>query len=514
MARSRPSKRARKELADGPSTAAPDRQAATLPRAISFSRAISLEQLPGDLLSRILQLLSLKEAFRVRGVSREQWGVALDSLERLVRGGRLKGSGLSVSVECSEKLELSSLGAQPVALLAALAGRCRSVRVKFNFLNPPELVLRWHVVDVLDALAPGGAAGPLQELELLSTGDIGSSLPELESPSILDLPEECLAPFAGLQTLRLAPDLPLSAGTAAAIAARLPALRCLQLRYDQFLSGVLAELGPLRLERLVLCPGPDSRRAGSRMNICRNLRLEEIAGTPLGRSLRELHFEDLAEPLRRRSMFPFRQVIPGGDLRALAGMPQLESVTGFPCLYVAPYDDHELGLLLRAPRLASLQLDAPDLTWKALTNALAAGPLPPRLALDLRSASAEVLTAASPVLRTLELGLPDRGPTAEVRAALLRCTRLESLLLRAQVVSESELSDLAAGLAPLAALPPLPGGLRLEVRMWALRHEELAARANGPISAALLAGLASPTQAMESLSAALPAAAIQIRFEG
>eukprot|EP00741_Cyanophora_paradoxa_P008843 tig00001384_g8560.t1 len=494
----RPSKRARAELKDG----------SPLPAALNAPEETksALERLPGDLLSRILQLLPLKEAFRARRVSRALRDAvegttfdggqlhalfkpaaitdlkdALNRLQRLIREGRLKGSDLSVSIECSEKLEepISILGAQPVSLLAALAGRCRSVRVKFNFSNSAERVFRWHVVDAFDALAPGGAPGPLQELDLLSTGD-------LEPHTVLDLPEDRLAPFSRLRALRLPPTTPLTVRTAAAIAARLPALRCLQACYSAARPEVLRRLGPLCLERLILhtAPLPD-------------LGLAELWDTPLANSLRELRIEGL-EGSRSRPQ------LSASDLRALAGMPQLEAVTGY--VEFDWLDSRDLAVLLRAPLLAALQLSVAALDASAaLAAALLAGPLPAHLALDLRlsgraASDLEAIAAtAGPLLRVVEVDLPYSSPSergwplapprhplrAACLAALLRCARLQRLVIRAEVRSAGDVADLAARLSPLAALPPLPGGFLLEIAAREVQREELAARARAALSSAL-----------------------------
>eukprot|EP00741_Cyanophora_paradoxa_P006435 tig00001007_g6235.t1 len=528
-ARERPSKRAKAELEDAvspPWPPAASNSNAPEPEAIG----LSLERLPGDLLSRILQLLPLKEAFRVREVSRAirdaVEGTAFDGakldldamrteelegLERLVREGRLKGSELHISVK--SEWAPSSLGEQPHRLIAALAGRCRSVRVKFA--HSVENIVGQRVAEVVAALAPGGAASPLQELAI----ELLSKQAFYNPRDALEIPVELLAPLAGLRTLLL-PDLPLSVGTAAGIAARLPALRCLQFFYGKDQRGALKRLGPLCLERLVLHTAP---RPGD--DFC--VRLGELSGTPLGRSLRELHVEEMVAYTHGFTSLSFS----ADDLGALAGMPQLEAVTGYVGLMKDLDGAVSRGLqsLLRAPRLSVLQLSlegpGPTITFEfnaapagalaaaflgrdssttfsaALAAALAAGPLHSRLALDLRvSCSWRVLeqivnAGAGPILRGVDVNWvsPHADRAGSVSAALLRCTRLESLFLCAEVISEGELSALAAGLAPLAALPPLPGGLRFEVL---LLDKKLAAEANA------------------SLSAALPAAALFVRRAG
>eukprot|EP00741_Cyanophora_paradoxa_P008840 tig00001384_g8557.t1 len=515
----RPSKRAKEEVEDGlPSPAAAIVQEAT---------ELSLERLPGGLLSRILQFLSLKEAFCVREVSRALSDAvegtafdgakldldamrteALDSLERLVREGRLNGSELSVSVLCEWKPSSGGGRAeQQLRQLAALAGRCRSVRVNFAYSHGAERLLQGdagdqifgqRVADVLAALAPGGAASPLQELELElhSSGSVQDHELLISIPgAVLEIPAALLAPLAGLRSLLL-PDLPLSAGTAAAIAARLPALRCLQLCYTAERPGVLGRLGLLRLDRLVLRLGPRGRLQG-------NMRLDEIAGTPLARSLRELHVEDV-DPWRKGYARPVVPGLSADDLGALAGMPQLEAVTG----YVVLMDNHggalgrRLRSLLRAPRLSVLQLSLLGLGTDpstAFIAALAAGPLPTHLALDLRVPGPEIAemvnAGAGPILRSVNVSMvgAPADAVASVSAALLNCPRLERLVLRLRVRSAEDIATLAAGLAPLAALPPLPGGLRLEV-IFDYRLEELTARAE------------------ESFFAALPAATLNIQL--
>eukprot|EP00741_Cyanophora_paradoxa_P006442 tig00001007_g6241.t2 len=517
-ARERPSKRARAELKDGSSPPAASNALETI--------GLSLERLPGDLLSRIVQLLSLKEAFRLRGVSRairdavEETafdGAKLDldamqteelkGLERLVRDGRLKGGELSVSVMCKCLWTLPSLGEkveQPLRLLAALAGRCRSVRVEFAEPHAEEQVFNRHIVRervevVLDALAPGGAASPLQELQLHCNSK--QAFYSYDPLDVLTIFEEYLAPLAGLRSLLL-PDLPLSVGTSAAIAAHLPALRCLQCFYGKDQRGALMRLGPLCLERLVLHPDP---RPGDNPG----LRLDELSDTPLGRSLRELHIEETA-PTAFFVHGYTSSSFSADDLDALAGMPQLEAVTGYVGLTKDLGGAVSRGLqsLLRAPRLSVLQLsffgvDSSTAFSAALVAALAAGPLPSRLALDLRvswySISQIVNAGAGPILRGVDVDVTSAtdDAAAAVSAALLRCPRLESLVIRADVRSTIDVADLAAGLAPLAALPPLPGGLRFEVTACGRRSdglEELAARAK------------------ESLSAALPAAAFHALF--
>eukprot|EP00741_Cyanophora_paradoxa_P008842 tig00001384_g8559.t1 len=519
----RPSKRATAELEDG----SPPPTASNAPDATG----LSLEQLPGDLLSRILQLLPLKEAFRVREVSRalrdavegtafdgakldlddmrtEELDVLerlrvtwkLDALERLVRNGRLKGSELSVSVECEwapSSLAIGA-GAQPLRLLAALAGRCRSVHV--NFAEPYDVkqlvqrhgrehIVGQRVADVLAALAPGGAAGPLQELQLHGNSEQAFCQQALGS-GVLEIPAELLAPFSKLRALLL-PDLPLSVGTAAAIAARLPTLRSLQLFYGEDQRGVLRRLGPLCLERLVLRTAPGLQGDDSGVG------LAELSGTPLGRSLRELRLEGLGPQFGS----PPGPRLSADDLHALSDMPRLEAVAGLVRFLedIGGAVSRGLQSLLRAPRLSVLQLSLLGGGWSAafsavLAAALAAGPLPSRLALDLRVSPFEIAqivdAGAGPVLRNVDVDLysSSAGAAAAVSAALLRCPRLESLVLRAAVRSAEDIAALAAGFAPLAALPPLPGGLRLEVEVLG-SHEQFA---------------------KESLSAALPAAALDI----
>eukprot|EP00741_Cyanophora_paradoxa_P004417 tig00000802_g4287.t1 len=492
-------------------------------------RAPFLEGLPGDLLSRILQLLPLRDAFRARRVSRalrdavegatfdggklevlcragEQWCVPLDSLERLVRDGRLKGSELDVRVQCEGPL--SSSGAQPVRLLAALAGRCRSVRVEIEFSKSAETVFRQHVVEVLDALAPGGAAGPLQELELLS-GPNPSRADLFYRPPLFDIPEERLAPFSGLQELRLPRAACPSVGAAAAIAARLPALRCLQLLCDTGLPSAsalntISRLGPLRLQRLVLY--------GSRSS---SVGLAALPGTPLGDSLRELHLE---APVHGRPPGS-PSWLDSSDVAALARMPRLERLTGYPAVAIPHAPWPPLSRLLRAPRLAALQLAlrAPN-DLVALACSLEAAPPPPSLrALDLRvavhfeSLLPALASAAGPLLRRLELDFP---PCSEVTAlspalaaALAACQRLERLVLRvseACVAGGAGLDRLAASLAPLRALPPRPSGASLRLELAVRLAERAAAE---PQRAAQRAG-ALAARVRGALAAVLPAASV------
>eukprot|EP00741_Cyanophora_paradoxa_P008844 tig00001384_g8561.t1 len=440
------------------------------------------ERLPSELHLRVVQFLPLQDAFRARRVSRalrdavegatfdggklgvlcraeEQWGVALSRLEQLVRDGRLKGGDLSVSVECAEELSSCS-----IRLLAALAGRCRSVRVKFLFSDSAEQLFRRHVADVLGALAPGGAPGPLQELELLSTvyqrGELSTSGRWDHLRRALEIPEERLAPIAGLRALRLPPNVCPSVASAAAIAARLPALRCLQLCCG---AMCLARIVPLRLERIVLYPR-DSRA----MDV---LRLSVLPSTPLGDSLRELRFE----PRAKNGPVPF--LLHEADLSALAHLPQLERVVGYPSIRTGrpAITQLTIGRLLRAPRLAAVQLALGEpLTLTALAAALAAAPPPTVQTLDLRAEAAAVPPALA--------------------AALLASPRLERLALHATeaCVAGAGLARLAAGLAPLAALPPRPGPsgakLRLELLVHIRQRERaraLAARARGALASAL-----------------------------
>eukprot|EP00741_Cyanophora_paradoxa_P000082 tig00000057_g78.t2 len=468
-------KRARTEAESPASSPAP-------PAAAAAAASISLERLPGDVLSRILQLLPLRTAFAVRRVSRAirdavestafdggtlhvacraegRWSAALDKLEHFVRDGRLKGGDLSVRVECSGELR-SGGGAQPAGLLAALAGRCRRVCVRFVFAGGAELAFDRHVRDVLGALAPGGAAGPLQELELLS------SVYQTRFPHTLKIPEECLAPLSGLQALRLADDAPPSAETVAAIAARLPSLRRLRLCVDAKRPEAIGRLAPLRsLEQLVL------------------------------------HTSSLQPPPHLRgpglSFFPARRP-PGagqwgaslrpGDLAALARMPELERVTGYPSLDALTFgggsECPELAEFLRAPRLAAAEL--------SLFNRSAPAPLAAALAargsalqsLGLRVtgdalASLPALVAASePVLTGLELELRAgcswegmataalaswslRPAMIELAASLARCPRFGRLAIRADVAAPVAVA-FAADLGPLAALGR-GGCVRLEV---------------------------------------------------
>eukprot|EP00741_Cyanophora_paradoxa_P012452 tig00020610_g12031.t1 len=486
--------------------------------------AASLEGLPGDLLSRILQFLPVHEAFRARRVSRafrdavegttfdggklevlfqsaavSEWTEleALNSLERLVREGRLKGRDLSVSLECAKELESHSIGSQPAALLAALAARCRSVRIKFVFpyrsSSQADDVLRRHVADVLAALAPGGAAGPLQELELLST-----IYPRYEAR--LEIPADCLAPFSGLRALCLAPSACLHGHTAAAIAARLPALRSLQLCYDASQPDVLKRIGHLSLERLILHFNPFQYSNAMRLGMS----LAELSGTPLENSLRELHFESEDDRSRREG-----PALHPTDLGALARMPQLERVTGYPHLYFknrmqwrSRSPQHvELASVLRAPRLATLQLSvqavgAASALSTAVAEARAAGRLPSLRALDLRAPFTDlewiVGAGAGPLLRHIEVACSQHCSTAKGSAALLRCPRLEKLVLRINISrvgsNIAAIAALARDLAPLAALPALPGGFRIELSVPAEQPagiEALASSARGDLSAFL-----------------------------